>query len=232
MNEYFTTILVIFSEVGVFLALIAVVVVILILRRKQKDNVLAHKFVKSLQESENPRKAILAETLVKVHEMDEQKAKDAAMAMLACEKQIYNRVLKIFLGKDRDSIGKLQHDVEGMATAYRKLVDTAPPVEIVERGENPKQSAAQRIQIKKLKAENDKLEKDLAEAMTSMDSMLKEYTQMYSGGGKKDGVKHLENEMTQLKQKIAENLVKDIDDTDLEDGPDLQSDDSPQADTK
>ena len=46
-----------------------------------------------------------------------------------------------------------------------------------------------------------------------MDSMLKEYTLMYSGGGgKRDGVKHLENELSQLKQKIAKSHVDAMDD--------------------
>ena len=218
MNEYITTVLVVFSEIGVFLALVAIIVAVLIVRRKHKDNVLVHSFVKSLQENEESRKSSLAEVLVKVHEMDSQKAIDAAKAMLGCEKQIYNRVLKMFLGKERDHIAKLQKDVESMAAAYRKLVDTAPTTEIVERGENPKQNAALRLQIKKLEAENEKLEKDLAEAMESMDSMLKEYTQMYTGGGaKKEGVKHLENEMSQLKQKISKNLVKEVSEDDLDD---------------
>ena len=42
---------------------------------------------------------------------------------------------------------------------------------------------------------------------------------MYSGGGKKEGVKHIENELTQLKQKIEKNLVEVNDDDD--DVPDL-----------
>lgn len=232
MNEYITGLLVIFSEVGIVLALIAIIVVVLMMMRKQKDNALAHQFTKKLQEDETPRRSKLVKVLVKVHEMDEVKAKDAANAMLNCEKQIYSRVLKIFLGKDRDSITKLQKDVEGMASAYRHLIDTAPEAKVIERGENPKQSAAMRVTIKKLGAEKEKLEKDLSEAMESMDGMLKEYTQMYSGGGaKKEGVKHLENEMIQLKQKIAENLVKAVDEEDTDESnegggavPDLQPD--------
>ncbi len=231
MNEYFTSLLVIFSEVGIVLALVAIIVVVLMMMRKQKDNALAHQFTKKLQEDESPRRSKLVKVLVKVHEMDEGKAKEAANAMLNCEKQIYSRVLKMFLGKDRDNITKLQKDVEGMALAYRQLIDTAPET-IIERGENPKQSAAMRVTIKNLGAEKEKLEKDLAEAIDSMDSMMQEYTQMYSGGGaKKEGVKHLENEMMQLKQKIAENLVKAVDEEGTDESnqgggavPDLQPD--------
>ena len=79
--------------------------------------------------------------------------------------------------------------------------------------DNPLVQAQLRAQIKKLEKENAKLERDLGEAMESMDSMLKEYTLMYSGGGgKRDGVKHLENELSQLKQKIAKSHVDAMDD--------------------
>ena len=60
--------------------------------------------------------------------------------------------------------------------------------------------------------------------MLSMENMLKEYTQMYSGGGaKKEGLKHIENELTQLKRKISENLVEDAD-ADEAEVPDLSPD--------
>ena len=78
--------------------------------------------------------------------------------------------------------------------------------------DNPLVQAQLRAQVKKLEKENAKLEKDLNEAMESMDSMLKEYTLMYSGGGaKREGVKHLENELSQLKQKIAKSHVEAMD---------------------
>jgi chromosome segregation ATPase len=143
--------------------------------------------------------------------------------MLTCEKQIYNRVLNIFLGHERENLAQLQNDVENMANAYRKLVDSAQSIKVVERGENPKQNAHLRLQIKQLENEKAKLERDLAESMVSMENMLKEYTQMYAGGGaKKEGVKHIENELTQLKRKISENLVEEVNEADLQDTPDFE----------
>ena len=65
--------------------------------------------------------------------------------------------------------------------------------------EDPNASAVQKAAAKE----------DLDEAMQSMESMLKEYTQMYSGGGaKKEGLKHIENELGSLKQKIQNNVVE------------------------
>lgn len=219
MTESLTSMLVIFSEIGILLVLVAFVVVFLMLRRKNRENYLARHFVEKLKQEEGTRKQSLMDILQKVHEMDANLATKTAEAMLGCEKQIYNRVLRLFLGKDRDALPQLQKDVENMATAYRKLVDTAQNTTIVERDDNPKLHAQLRAQIKQITAERDKVQKDLDEAMISMENMLKEYTQMYSGGGKKEGVKHIENELTQLKQKIEKNLVEVNDDDD--DVPDL-----------
>lgn len=223
MNESMTSLLVIFSEVGIVLALLAIVTVILIMRRKQRNNRRALKFVESLRDHEAGRKSNLMDALQKVHEMDQEMASKAAEAMLGCEKKIYNRALKLFLGQERSGLEELRRDVEAMAAAYRKLVDTvqrvpATPVE------NPKREAQLRAQLKQVAAEKQKLQEDLDEAMQSMESMLKEYTQMYSGGGaRKEGVKHIENELTQLKRKIAENLVDDVSDDD-DDIPELSPD--------
>lgn len=214
MNETLTSFLVIFSEIGLLLALIAIAAAFFVMRRKHKDNVLARQVVETLRESESARKANLMDILQKVHEVDEEFASQTAQAMLASEKRIYNRVLKIFLGHERDGITDLQKDVENMATTYRRLIDSIKAMHVTEpeRGDSPKRDAQLRIQIKQLEAERNKLQEDLDESMISMENMLKEYTQMYSGGGaKKEGLKHIENEMVQLKRKIAENLVDEID---------------------
>lgn len=222
MNESITSFLVIFSEIGIVLALIGIIVAFFVMRRKHKDNILARQVVETLRESESARKANLMDILQKVHEVDEEFASQTAHAMLTSEKRIYNRVLKMYLGHERDGITDLQKDVENMASTYRKLIDSIKAMHITEpeRGDNPKREAQLRAQIKQLEAEKQKLQEDLDESMISMESMLKEYTQMYSGGGaKKEGLKHIENELTQLKRKIAENLVDEVGEDD--DVPDI-----------
>ena len=219
MSEYFTGLLVVFSQLGVVLVVIAIAALVYMVIRKNKDNSLAKLFVGKLKQNEGGRKDKLTDVLKKVHEMDENLADKTAESMLMCEKKIYNRALKLFLGHDRDSLNSLQSDVENMAGAYRKLIASTENVEVIERGGNPKVEAQLRAAAKLVTAERDKIQKDLDEAMLSMENMLKEYTQMYSGGGaKKEGVKHIENELTMLKQKIDNNVVVVDDDLDLGEG--------------
>jgi len=222
MNEFLTGLMVVLSQIGVVLALAAVVTIFLFIRRKQKDNSLCKRFIELLKQKEGGRKDKLIEALQKVHNMGDELAEQTAKSMLSSEKKIYNHVLKLFMGHDRDALAEVQKDVENMASAYRKLIATAEGDSPVEHGESPKHNAQMRAAMKQLTAERDKLQQDLDEAMLSMENMLKEYTQMYSGGGaKKEGLKHIENELGQLKQKIEENLVEVSDDDDEEDIPDL-----------
>lgn len=221
MNEYITSLLVVFSQLGVVLAMAAVIAIFLLIRRKQKDNSLCKKFIELLKQKEGGRKDSLIDALKKIHQMDDDTAEKTAKSMLNSEKKIYNHVLKLFMGHDRESLVEIQKDVEILASAYRKLIMTAENTSTIEHGESPKHNAQMRATIRQLTAERDKLQEDLDEAMQSMESMLKEYTQMYSGGGaKKEGLKHIENELGSLKQKIQNNVVE-LGDDDEEDVPDI-----------
>ena len=232
MSEFVTSLLVIFSEVGLMLAIIISVVVFIFIRRGKRDKVLAKVLVETLKQKEPQRAEHLKDILEKVHNMDEESAQKSVEAILTCEKKLYSRIIKMFLGRDRNGISKIDKDVESLAETYRKLSTVAEVGEGVSghSDDNPLVQAQLKAQVKKLEKENAKLERDLGEAMESMDSMLKEYTMMYSGSGaKRDGVKHLENEMSQLKQKIASSHVEAMDD-DADDVPELNIDTATSAD--
>jgi hypothetical protein len=247
MSEFVTSLLVVFSEVALVLAIVIGLIVFFFVKRGRRDKVLAKTLVETVKEREPQRIERLKDILEKVHHLDEVTAQQNVDEILASEKHLYSRIIKVFLGHDREGLVKINKDVESLAETYRKLstVAEAGEVEKYHSDDNPLVQAQLRAQIKKLEKENEKLEKDLNEAMESMDSMLKEYTLMYSGGGaKREGVKHLENELSQLKQKIAKSHIEamdgDDDDTELAPGgeatdevPDLSMDElEPDKDKK
>ena len=226
MSEFTTSLLVIFSEVGLVLAIIIGAIIFIFVRRGKRDKVLAKQLVETLKGNEPQRIEHLKNILEKINHLDEASAEKSVELILRCEKNLYARIIKMFLGRDRGGIVKISKDVESLAESYRNL---STVTDVGEGGsghadDNPLVQTQLKSQIKKLENENAKLERDLGEAMESMDSMLKEYTMMYSGSGaKRDGVKHLENEMSQLKQKIASSHIEAMDD-DEDDVPDLSAD--------
>ncbi len=227
MSEAVTSLLVIFSEAAVLLTIVISLIIFFVIRRGRRDKVLAKTLVESIKKNESQRIERLREILEKVHHLDEASAKHGVVEILNCEKNLYSRIIKLFLGRDRNGITKINKDVESLTESYRQLakVVEAGEVEKYHSEDNPLIQAQLRTQLKKLEKENTRLERDLNEAMESMDSMLKEYTLMYSGGGgKRDGVKHLENELSQLKQKIAKSHVDAMDEG--SDAEEVDADDS------
>ena len=232
MSEFVTSLLVIFSEVALVLAIIIGAIIFIFARRGKRDKVLARKLVETLKGNEPQRIEHLKNILEKINHLDEASAEKSVEMILRCEKNLYARIIKMFLGRDRGGIVNINKDVESLAESYRNLssVTEVGDAEKFHSEDNPLLSTQLRAQVKKLEQENAKLERDLGEAMESMDTMLKEYTMMYSGSGaKRDGVKHLENELSQLKQKIASPHVEAMDD-DENDVPDLNVDTVKSAD--
>ena len=82
MTEFVTSMLVIFSQVGLLLALGAFILVIFVLRRKRRENGLARHFVEEYRQNEGTRKQSLMDVLQKVHEMDADLAAKTAEIIL------------------------------------------------------------------------------------------------------------------------------------------------------
>jgi predicted nuclease with TOPRIM domain len=116
---------------------------------------------------------------------------------LVFEKRIYNRVIKFFLGKEKDKLAMFDKDIQALAQGYNLLGKQA--AEVVEQGRDNEHIL--RKENQELRKEKAKLKADLEASMESMESMMAEYTNMYEGGSK-DGEQRLKNEMHQLKQKL------------------------------
>ena len=126
MTESTAGLLIVLSQVGVVVLILVVIFLLIMLKRSNRDKRIAKEFVESLKEGEMPRTDKLAEVLNKIHGMDDKMANKTAEAMLQCEKQIYNRVIQMYLGRNHDQLPQLRKDVENMAASYRNLIDKMP----------------------------------------------------------------------------------------------------------
>lgn len=218
MNEGITSFLVIFAELGLLLAIAVGVVVFLFLKRRRNDRVLVVKLVKKLKENEAVRREHLLEILKQDYDLNDEDAEKKADGLLGFEKRIYNRVIKFFIGKEKEKISNFDHDVQALAKGYSLLGKQS--AEVVEKGRDNEHIL--RKENKELREKNAKLQSDLDASMESMEVMMAEYANMYEGGAK-DGEQRLKNEMFQLKQKLSnKNAGKDKVESD--DIPDMEAD--------
>lgn len=218
MSEGITSFLVIFAELGLLLAIAVGIVVYLFLKRRRNDRLLVVKLVKKLKENEAVRREHLLEILKQDYDLNDEDAEKKADGLLGFEKRIYNRVIKFFIGKEKEKISNFDSDVQALAQGYSLLGKQT--TEVVEKGRDNEHIL--RKENKELREKNAKLQSDLDASMESMETMMAEYTNMYEGGAK-DGEQRLKNEMFQLKQKLSDkNAGKD--NVATEDVPDMDAD--------
>ncbi|MGD8526174.1 MAG: hypothetical protein PVJ63_07985 [Thioalkalispiraceae bacterium] len=222
MSESLVSILVIFAEVGILLAIAVGFVVYIFLKRRRSDRALVVKLVKKLKENEAVRREHLLEILKQDYELDDEEAEKKADGLLGFEKRIYNRVTKFFIGKEKDKISNFDKDVQALAQGYSLLGKQA--AEVVEKGRDNEHIL--RKENQELRKKNAKLEADLEASMESMETMMAEYANMYEGGSK-EGEQRLKNEMYQLKQKLQNKDAgkEKLTPEDLEEIPDMDPED-------
>lgn len=221
MSESITSLLIIFSELGLVFMIAIGVVAFLFLKRRANDREMVVKLVRKLKENEPVRREHLIEVLKQDYDLEDAAAEEKADGLLSFEKRIYNRVIKFFLGKERDKLAQFDKDVQALAQGYNLLGKQA--AEVVEQGRDHELQL--RKENQELREKNAKLQHDLDASMESMETMMSEYANMYEGGSK-DGEQRLKNEMYQLKQKLQDKGAgqENVEPIDLDDIPDLDPD--------
>ena len=207
MNEFYSSLFLLISEIGLILFLILGAILFMSRRRCMKDKALALVLVQKIKNAEPEKREKLLSLLKDVYGYDDEKAEARMEAMIDCEKSLYSNLLNIFLKKDRDKISKFDGYLNELIESYQIFNDVEGS-----GGEDEKQKNSKVILMREensnLREANAKLKKDLDAAMQTMESMMSEYTSMYEGG-KKDGEQRMKNEMFKLQQTLARKAEDD-----------------------
>jgi len=223
MSEFVTTLLLIGTETSVMLFIILGIVVFINFQRNKHDKRRAMALVNKLKEADTEHRNNLEMVIKETYGFEGEELEENVNELIQTEKSLYSKILKMYMGRDREAIKNIDKDVKKVIDAYRNLVEQPEHNE----GEE-KQSG-----IVILRQENDalriakaQLEKDLAAAMETMENMMAEYANMYEGG-QKEGDQRVKNEMFKLRQKLEKKVTADDLDGDipeLGDVVDLESD--------
>lgn len=200
MNEFYSSLFLLISEVGLILFLILGTILFLSKKRKIKDKALAMVLVDKIKNAEPEKREKLLDMLKNEYGYDEEKAQEKIEAMIGSEKVLYGNLLKIFLKKDRDKISDFDKNLNDLIASYQS---------VNKNGDNDGKSGddkgkgskvvLMREENSNLREANAKLKRDLDAAMQTMESMMSEYASMYEGG-QKDGEQRMKNEMFKLRQ--------------------------------
>ncbi len=202
MNEFYSSLFLLISEIGVILLLILGTIIFMSKRRCMKDKALALVLVQKIKNAEPAKREKLLALLKDVYGYDDEKAEARMEALIDYEKTLYGNLLKIFLKKEREKISEFDNDLNRLIESYHSFSHSEGESEGQDEAPKSSKLVLIREENTSLREANAKLKKDLDAAMQTMESMMSEYTSMYEGG-KKDGEQRMKNEMFKLQQTLA-----------------------------
>ena len=204
-SDVVTTILVIMSEAAVLLLVIFLIMMFVDSRRKNKHKNLLRRLVDMLHKREPVRLKQLQALLMNNQKLEETAAEAGAKKVQASEKAVYNKILKILLKMDSEVLLSVNQDVEGLLDHYQRAInDGVGIVNDFKKEEASANSSSGDDELEYLKGENQRLEGELADALNTLESIMKEYTSMYtSGGAKKGSLESMELQVKNLNERIS-----------------------------
>ncbi len=200
MNEWLTSVLIAAAETGVVVSIVFAVFLSLQARARRADRARARQLVRRLKQGAADHETALIAALTEVYGLSDSDAGDKAKELIDHEKSLYRKVMGMFLGRDRTGIGRFDEDLRALLHAWRSLSEGDPEAE----GESlpPGSPVRLREANRRLQAQVERLEADLAEALATMENMLAEYASMYEGGHA-EGEQRMQDEMARLRKVLA-----------------------------
>ncbi len=199
MSEWLTGLLLAAAEFGLLVSVAFGVFLYVRARCRRHDHARALELVARLKQGAAAHEADLITVLKDAYGLGETEASDKARVLIDQEKSLYRKVMRMFLGRDRTGISRFDEDLRQLLQAWRELGET--PAEAGAEAGTGASAAILRKENQRLRAQNAKLESDLAQAMATMENMLAEYASMYEGG-RKEGEQRMKNEMFRLRQAL------------------------------
>lgn len=180
MSEATSTIIIIAAEFGVVLLLLFIVVLVLFLKRRASDKNYVASFIAEHKKShvdrrDNMREKMLADSLLSEDELD-----SFLDGVGSAERKLYKRILNMYLGFDRQGLSEIRNEISEINNAWIETLQKN--ISMLPEGSVSEEEAQElNEKIDNLTAENTKIATDLAEAMETMEDIVKEYSLMYAG---------------------------------------------------
>jgi len=207
VSAWLTSVLITAAEIGLMASVAFAVFLYLQARARRADRTRAMQLVRRLKQGAADHETALVAALTEVYGLSESDAGDKAKELIDHEKSLYRKVMGMFLGRDRTGIGRFDEDLRALLRAWRSLTEGDPDAE---DGNLPPGSPVRlREENRRLQAQVERLEADLAEALATMENMLAEYASMYEGGHA-EGEQRMQDEMARLRKALAANEPTDM----------------------
>ncbi len=208
MSDALTTGFVVLSEISMLLVAVIAVFLVLRARRLRRDREMVSQLIRRLREQEPMRKEKLQQLLRDCCGFTDEQSQEKMETLNGHEKAVYTRMIRMFLGRERDNISTLDRNVKTLLQGYTDLIEGGDE-DSQEGGAGPsslsytalrKENESLKDESGELKDEINRLRTELADSKVATENMMKEYATMFAGG-QREGEMKVRDEMDKLKER-------------------------------
>lgn len=210
MQDIFTGSLLILAEIGLVLLVVFCFIAWRVIRRKSASTAHVRDFMSSYNEHKKEKTGhtiAIFETGCNIKHADAEKL---VTTINASERKLYKRLLNVVLGNEACNIFDIQSDMGGIEESWMAAVKSGKAGN-VDAGDSKKDYTHLSSQNEFLKSENSRLSNNylhvrtrLQSAMEMLESLVKEYSMMYSDGESSQMVEAIEEELNDMKRSMRE----------------------------
>ena len=215
MNDSLLSLTLIFAELGGVLLFVILALGIRFILCSKRELKTTHGLIRHIKAIIPGHRSQLEDYFK--DKLEENKIDFNIETLMADERKIYDRLIKVSITKDTNLLKLTTDDISTLINNYvRLLALTAKKESSTDEGKESNE-----LKLKKeneaLRLENASLQTRLGLSEETIENMMGEFSSMYEGG-KKEGEQRLKNEMYQLKQSLdAEEIKAKAALTDLDD---------------
>ncbi len=208
MSDIVASALILVSELAFVLAVAFAWVIYKVISRRKKDHAQAKIFVEKLREKEPERNSARIDMLKEQYQLDDEVIQNYIERLTAIEKSLYGKIIKIFLGKEKETLLGFDEDIEALIKSCCLPVGSISNPSSTEEDDVEIEVESEQVtdlakENTKLKEDNEKLTIELDELKKKSTEMMAEYTMMYGEQGEQERQK-VELERDKDKKEINE----------------------------
>lgn len=201
MTETTLTMLILGAELGGIVLLVFLVFMLVLLRRKRSDKQYVAEFISSYKKALPEQTRDFKNRLENHFYVIGEDADEVLDNLSNTETRLHKRILNLYLGNHRKCLADIRKDVTALNENWMLIMNESLTNAAEVHGES---EAFAKIQqdYAELKKENTAMREELAEAMSSMEEMLKEYSLLYADrDDKNETMEKLAGEYQEIKTK-------------------------------
>jgi len=203
MSEAMSTLLLLGAELGLILVIAFVGLAVYFIRRRRDDKRYVAGFISEHKESKGERREIVKQSIKSCLPLVDDDMEEFLDKISDSERKLYKNILNMYLGFERKCLADIRDELSATNNNWVDIIEKSVQQAVDEHIQNATSDDNDSVlkdEIASLTEEKNKLTAELAEAMETMEDIVKEYSLMYAGqeNAKMD---KLSNDYNKLKSK-------------------------------